>query len=221
MGDFFKGTIDKVDILLRTIAPGFIALLAIFLADPSDKTGLRKDLFVTNIWQGIGFATILGFISYAFHAAVLEDFFFVWVVIPLFKRLHNEQFKKEKFPYFKDSPLSKDFKWQMVSALSRERWFRRGSPNLQVLKMQEQLDKTFAWLIFLYCSGYLLVVSSVYYFCISNNSLNSAFIFFGGLISLLCAIAQDVRVTRHELWLCMRYPQFNEIHLYAYERSEL
>jgi hypothetical protein len=231
MGDFFKGTIDKVDILLRTIAPGFIVLLAIFLADSDDKVGL-KGLFVTNVWQGIGLAIILGFLSYAFHAAILEDIFLSWAVIPIFKLFHWKEFGfklfnkwqilhgNKRFPYFENSPLNEESKWQVVSALSHERWFRKASSNPQVLKMQEQLDKAFAWLIFLYCSSYLLICAPFLYFLYINKNIpNFGFVYFAGTVSLLCAVAQDIRVTRHELWLCNYYPQFSKIDLYAYNKE--
>lgn len=229
MGDFFKGTIDKVDILLRTIAPGFIALLAIFIADSDDKVGL-KGLFSTNVWQGIGFAIILGFLSYAFHAAVLEDLILSWLVIPIFKCFHWKEFGlklfdlekcgSKDFPWFEDSPLNCESKWQVVSELSRQRWFRRASSNQQVLKMQEQLDKAFAWLIFLYCSSHLLLFTPFLYFLyIGKNVPNCRYIFSAGVVSLLCAIVQDIRLTRHELWLCKHFPQFNNINIY--ERNKI
>jgi hypothetical protein len=215
VGEIFKSAVDKIELFLRTVASGFIFLFAFITI-----TKNHQDLLTSNLNQGIGLAIISGFSSYALHTSVLEDLWMEFVVIPNINckcDSSNRKFVNSKYSDFVDTPIS-----VVVAILSRQRWFRRASRNHHVFKMQEQLDKIYAWLILIYCSSYLLILlglvligKSVLAVVFIGKTLDIKILYYIlsvviGIILLFFAVIQDIKITKHELWLCENLSEFEK-----------
>jgi hypothetical protein len=205
VGEIFKGAVDKIELFLRAVASGFIVLFAFVTVTQS-----HQNLLTSNLIQGIGLAIISGFGSYALHASVLEDLCMEFLVVPIINcnyDLCNRKFINSKYPDFVDTPIS-----VVVAILSRQRWFRRASQNQHVLKMQDQLDKIYAWLIFIYCSSYLLFLLGAILILMTSDFKNLYYFLTLGvsIILFVFAIIQDIKITKHELWLCENFSEFEK-----------
>jgi hypothetical protein len=79
-----KDALDKFSELLYGVAPGFVALFAMLLASFGQNLRILSWLFEKGSeWRGAGVGILLGLVSYAFHLAILEDFFMARFVIRL------------------------------------------------------------------------------------------------------------------------------------------
>jgi hypothetical protein len=198
MTELAKDAIDKLDALLRSIAPGFVLLVSLIFVDTNQQLGV-KGLFTGDSWNGFGLGALLGLVSYAIHLAILED---CWMrpVLWLVKRR-----------YLSDIPedLQNEELRKIIPLLSRERWARSVSENRKTAGMQMVLTKTYAWIIFLYCSGYLLLGGVVVLLRkgVGGDGIGVWIMMLGGILSLAAGWIADAKATRHEMWLIKRDPQ--------------
>ncbi len=199
MTELAKDAIDKLDALLRSIVPGFVLLVALIVADSQQRLGV-VGLFLGNWWNGFGLGALLGIVSYAVHLSVLED---CWM---------RPVMRLVRWRYLNDIPPNLRTKKpsEIVPLLSRERWARTASDDKRIVALQTMLTKVYPWLIFLYCSGYLLVGGAVVLLFkgASRDGIGVWTIMVGGVLSLVAAMIADAKATRHEMWLIQKQPQF-------------
>lgn len=189
MGDFAKGALDKLADLVYAVAPGFVALLALAVAEANIADPDAGRLGVTRLfereepWKGVGVGVLLGLVSYAAHLAVLEDLMFraAWT-------------------------LARWLKWTTqpkpdIPHLTHERWGRAASTDPRRATAQAGLDETYLWVFFLYCSGYLVVGGGIALRAWGGPCGPSLAVVVVGLLFLLAGVVGDAKTIRHEVYL--------------------
>jgi hypothetical protein len=190
--------------LLYSVAPGFVALFAVWVADQEDRLGVRGVLFAKDYeWRGVGAGVLLGLVSYAVHLAVLEDWMF-WIVLCRVRCKYRDEVPPQ---------LQNEKAGLVISKLTRERWTRSASEG-RAAAAQAGLDETYLWLFFLYCSGYLLVIGGV--LLLFLEPWRGLLVFGSGLVFLVTAFVGDTKATRHEMWLACRERPHGDVAIEAY-----
>ncbi len=196
MDDLIASALDKLDTILRTVAPGFIAVFAVGLV--TDATA-EFALPTSGEWRVIAFSVLLGFASYALHISVLEDVM-MWPVLALTRLWFDEHVPVA---------LRTGRHYDKLGTLSRERWARTVSSDQRIKAIQSTLGRGYSWLVFLYCSGYLLLVAAGVLSVWGNIPWSGVGRVVGaGAIALMAAVVWDTKITRHEMWLVKHFPQF-------------
>jgi hypothetical protein len=215
--NFFKDTLEKLAFFLRSLAPGFVLLGALLVVNDGHPTAaaVRSMFRSDDIWLGIGTGVLLGLIAYAVYAGAFEDLVMLFVVGPISRaiarRTSGELDPRLTF-------------WGTVSWLSRERWARGCSKQPVVKELQQELDHFYPWLIFLYCSGSLLIAGSLFLGLKPVGDVAERagwhWLLRGAALFLACGVYLDVRVTLHEIWLIEDSSQFPTHRLAAQRRTK-
>jgi hypothetical protein len=188
MEELAKNILDKFESLLRTIVPGAIFLAALMLTSAHNAAVQFLGEFG---WLWAAVAVLVGVTLYGIHFAILED---ISMFLVLFIRM------------FWDSRARKN-PIKLMKKCYRERWSRLAAADDRAKVHQNQLDRRYSWLIFLYCSGSAFWVAGIFLYQFNFPQDEFRTLFATGGDAWFLAILADIRITGAELWLNDALPQ--------------
>ncbi len=203
-----RDILGNAHLLIRFILTGAVVLLMLAF---TDQLGVRHFLSGAEWWKVLGLTAVLGGLSYSFYMSVFEHYTSLPFVL---KRLHR---RRSEYcpPYFKD--CSYECRLEMVHILALERWARHSSDTPIVKAAQRGLDRSYDWMVFMYCTGLLLLAAGVVILCgktfvVCSSMRLTALLWFlvSGVGLLIFGGFADFFLTGHELWLAKHYPQFSQ-----------
>ncbi len=222
-----KIAFEYLRIALRYVASGFIAVIVIMLIDQAFARYVENQ-FAKTPWIVVFIAGPVGIFIYAVHHAYFDKLFYnfsVW----LYKRYYQLPLiiakSSEKWNKLSGLRSRKCISgWvrsnrRVLIFLKEQSYMRKTSNNPIIVKLQNNLEDKLALLVFLYDSIYSMIFVPAFYFTIdnfpalnpftSNHIINATayyWIAILGVMSLLCALGFDYRITRREMWLVENYP---------------
>lgn len=185
--DIAQRLLGDVQTALRQILPGLVGMFVFMaLCSEADRRALLADV-ARAWWLPLLFAVVIGPAIYAVHQAVY------------FATIHKAIFGFAK--------LTNGLSLKCIRDADVQRWFRRCADGRYESRIQSELDKWAATCVFLYCSGWaLLLIPSFVHLLGSATPTDSAielrhqFSWIGGATVAL-AVLHDVRQTRREIWI--------------------
>ena len=198
MVDVIDKILSRIDIILRYIAPGFVALFVLLASAPCIRLFQNQSVYPT--WTVVLAAALVGVLVYSVHTgATVHGFAFL--IIFLYKRYL-------KYPGVPDEYQSKR-SINVMFDLDTERWLLRNSPDKKVQGIQSELDSWSAMLNFLYCSSYLIVLIPLYlrFSYPSEISCYWWHLFCLGVLTLIFALISSFRIITRQFWAVKTYPK--------------
>lgn len=220
--DSLKEIFGAVEIILRYVVSGFIALLSLSYLD-NVCFDLLCDFSLISPWLIFGIAIIVGISLYAIHQALFDKFFYQRCLITYLKkrvldpRLYSDVVERRKqLNEVKSNESSGNISATEIRfELFSQSYLRRASGNETILAIQKIMDQKLALLNFLYCASYSLLISLIlgfgHQFFSENSRITTLDFFHFGVIlailvvTIMAAFRLDLRVTEREMWAIQHY----------------
>lgn len=196
MTDLIKNAVDRLETLLRYVAPGFVALCLLFLFDPQLRILIQEKNF--PMWIAVLSAVLAGIGLYAVHTGVLLRLVF-WRLVVAALIMWS--------PWAKKIVTSDQSITEVMFNLDTERWKRRASADASVNGIQKELDRWAAMVNLLYCTAYVVLIAPL----LASQSASASFscysqpLFIGVLLFLVASIS-NYAMTERAFWAQTEYP---------------
>lgn len=194
--------LDKIGVLLRRVAPGFVALFAWYaVVKPGEAT--EKETY--EVWALAGAGALLGILIYALHRCFISR----CILQPLIMRCHLGHGERS-WVSAAQKKLGKADIGRLLLELDAERLRRRISEDVETRAVQRGLDRWRAIQSFLYCSSYALIVVGLlgeYEYAGLETTIWTDFILILGGVALVGALISNYKLMWRDLWAASTYPQ--------------
>ena len=205
MADVINSVMNRIQTLLRFIAPGYVTLIVFGCGTTAH--GRPSDQY----WLFLISGALLGVLIYGIHTAVLLRF--AELLVLLVRLIRPKEEWGSHFIRFAFGRASRHDKWyELFSDLDNERWLRRRAKE-PIKGIQDELDTWSAMLNFMYCCSYPMIWlgwfgNPIGELCGSSLSVGSCTPCFwktSGLVIYVVALYSSVRIVNLELWVRERY----------------
>jgi len=189
--------LDRVGLLLRWIAPGFLGLYVWTIVVEGGGDNIT--------WVTVVGAGICGSLVYALHTCFLSRL----VLRPIITQV---QLGKDDHPWISSDQrkLAEHGIGRLLQELSVQRRRRRISDNAEAKTVQRDLDRRCALGSLLYCAGYVVL-------CVAGLAISQAiesvrpselvaYVIFGGILLLVVAFVCDYVTVKNDLWAAATHP---------------
>jgi hypothetical protein len=199
MDELAKNAIAHVSLFIRVVASGLVSYALLLLLDPADRLKLLAVLQTDRgVWLALAGAALSGACAYALYMGVLEHLFLRPVIAWI----------RRTSPRDLPPALRSMAAGELLRLMYRERKARYAASNERVKELQHRVDTFYAWLVFLYCTATLVGASAIvaYHFDLPDWAWAKA----AGICAAIgcTAFCADVFITRIELWLVAKHPQW-------------
>lgn len=190
--------LDRLGVLLRILAPGFLALYVW-------RVALEDSYSLT--WLGATGAAALGFLIYALHTCFLSRLIFRPAIILSLLGLEKHHWISSEQRKLAEEGGAK----VLLLELAAQRWRRRISESTEVKAVQRGLDRRCRLGSFLYCSSYAILAVGILAYCPRLAALgeenSAAHMIVFGCVLLVLSIISGYFTMQTDLWAAATYPQ--------------
>lgn len=182
--------IKNIEKLLRFVAPGFFATLALLLMIGKDKFPLSFFLLESKPIFTL-FSSLLGALIYSIHTGVIYRVIYSVIIFLQTRTRLNvhvpEEWKKYCF-------------CKIGFKLDSENWKRSGSENNSIKSVQNRLREWASMVHFLYCTSYSLILLPVIIWIKRIDANNTLWVYLAGSSVLVFALTSDSVLIKRQFW---------------------
>jgi len=198
--------LDRIGVLLRRIAPGFVALFAwAVVVAPEDPPCGRVAKEGYEVWALAAGAALCGILIYALHRCVIARV--LWR--PVLMRFHLSKGERSWITPAQRK-LGKADMGRLLLELDVERLRRRISEDTETKAVQKGLDRWRAIQSFLYCSSYAMIIVSLLAKCPKAPLTTTDwedYVLLLGAVTLVAALISNSQHIWRDLWAASAYRQ--------------